>query len=945
MMQCRAILRSGPLRRTTLSAVRRFKATLQVEQERPDEHRQIRDPATGKQTRFKVLESRTAALVSDVKLGKMDATEWGHARDLVFENCKKSKPHYATQLLYRMLEESSINERGFELYGSLFNVTISAWSRAHDAEQAEEVFYKMILGHSENPDRCPRPDRYSYNALLTAWAGSESSIAIDRVLEILQEMEESDEDVQPDAYTYNIVMSCYANRVGEYGAAKAAEDILLRFSERHVQGALEEGPQTMSFNIVMKAWSNSQDEKGPDRAMEIFNLMEKLHAEGHEHVKPDGVSLLALMTAYARKGDAHMAEKLLRESNIDDEITKCYNCAITAHALSGRPDAGDRAEALLAEMDGDAADESTYATVLNAHASSDRPDAAHRCEDFLGRTIEGYLKYQMDMRPSKKFFHIVLRAWEKHGDAREAAERASALVEDMQGLAKEWKLQTKPNEGTYSILVGAWCKVDGDRAKDVLQQMENDGFVPWARTHNLVIAALVTKGTKASIEKALKVLARLEHHHGGNTSAYNQIIFALKRPDVTPAYRKKISLVLLARMEEGFQEGNEKVQPSMLTYSTILDFLSDNVRPKDVYIAETIFSRMKSIHDDPTLHATLPLDAHRTMFKLLAWAGSAKAANLADDLLEQMLSPDYHLYPCGACMSNAIVASLRAPSGKYTQMGHDRLLELTKLHRDGKLKHYPFRSTFRHQLFAWSRCRDNNVVEKAKEVLQIMKDSQEDGMELDLRADMYSTYLSVLANSLSCDNGEEAEEILESLENPDAGIWNKVILVWARSKAADKAIQSLRCLRKMQDTEGAPNPDKYAYNAVLSAAAHTNSSDLKEEVFKIANELFQEMENSDSIKLDHVSYGTMMKCYSSLIAPSEERKASALAFFEVCKEKGAVGRMIIREIESVLTPKDFHEALGDSAEAFNENRSIQVLPKAWTRNVRERENQNVSLAF
>jgi hypothetical protein len=162
----------------------------------------------------------------------------------------------------------------------------------------------------------------------------------------------------------------------------------------------------------MKAWSNSGEQKGADRAMEIYSLMRKLYAEGHENVKPDEISLIALMNAYAQKGDVETVENLLRESEVEGPITNAYNCAITAHVKARRPDAGDRAEQLIAELE--TPDEKTFSMVLMCSMLKRIDQMPHiESEDFRTLGIERYLKFQSDIKPNTKLFLIVLQAWKE----------------------------------------------------------------------------------------------------------------------------------------------------------------------------------------------------------------------------------------------------------------------------------------------------------------------------------------------------------------------------------------------------------------------------------------------------------------------------------------------------------------------------------------------------
>lgn len=952
------VRRSTELGRACNLSLRRFKATLKVEREEltaanvPSEERVAsatsappsteirkgfgtRSYKNKNQSNFQPqrlrLDGMTNRLIAIVP-GEMDAEEWGEAKYLVNENCKKERPEYASRLLDRMIAECYLRPKTYSLYRSLFNITISAWAKRKKPDEAEKVFAQMLHLHNELPTICPSPDRYSYNALLKAWAGSNSPIAIDRVVELLNEMEES-EIVQPDAYTYNIVMGAYADRVGEYGAAKAAEDVLLRFSERHMKGLVSPGPETMSFNIVMKAWNNSGDEKGPDRAMEIFTLMEKLHSEGHDHVNPDTISLMALMNAYSSKGDLETMESLLFNSNVDGDMNRCYNCAITGYAKSGKADAGDNAERLLGMMDN--ADDITHSIVLQAHAKADRPDAASRAEDFLGRTVEAYLKYQSDIRPIRKMFHVVLRAWKEHADVKEAAERSLALVRDMQGLANEWTLQTRPDISTYSFPIELWAQIDVKKADELLKEVESRKEVPFVRSYNVVLEKLTERKNRPAIEHSMKVLERMKKNGAENTYGYNFVLYGMTKLRSND-YKLK-SLAYLATMEEKFRGGDKSVRPNMLTYTNILNSLSIEPSEQDARAAVDVFDRMIRLHNDPTSRGKSDMIGHTIILMILARAKLPFAAEKATEIFDMMLADDYHVFPDAGCMSSVILANARAPNSKYTHIAHDRMVNLFRLYLDGKIEQHPYPATVTSVLHAWSKCRDPCAIDKAAEIFDLVHKMDAAGAEEFVpNKRIICSYFTVLSNGELNNGGEEAETILESLEQTDSAMWNTVLNIWARSNRSDKAAQTKRCLEKMKESESAPMPNQYQYNSVLNAAAFSNvhGPEVRKEALDVATSAFKELKADTSAQPDHVTYGSIMKCYRQLMEPSQERADIIQEIFKECKENGYVGILPLRELQMCLRQNDFREALGEGV-ASSDSKAIDIslLPKEMTRNV------------
>lgn len=943
MNRCRAFTFSATWKRLHLLSGRKFKSSTQIAHLGTPGgyvHGQ-RTPAPNPMAEMvhdrDHLEGEAAtlfdAIINGIKPGEIPRAMFSDAKRLVIHCCRESKPWLATQLLDRMVEESLVNPAGDLFYRGIFNMTISAWAKQHRPDMAEQVFALMRNAHAKNPDIMPAPDHYSYNTLMVAWSGNESSTAIDRVLELFQEMEDS-EDLKPDAYTFNTVMSSLANHSSEYGTAKAAEDILLRFSEKHSKGLLDEGPSTVSFNIVMKAWSNSGEAKGADRAMEIYLLMRKLYAEGHENVKPDEISLIALMNAYAQKGDVETAERLLRESEVEGALTNAYNCAITAYVKARRPDAGDRAEQLMAEME--MPDEKTFSMVLNAHAQANRPDAANRSEVFLTRGIERYLTFQSDIKPNKKLFLIVLQAWKECSDKQEAAERSFSLLKVMHGLSRDWMLQTEPDSSSYSLVIEMLAEVDVHKAAEQLEKALECSVVPSVHAVNTVLAKLVAENNHTSLEKACRILDDMDSNKVARTSSFNQVIRGIVT--VQNSLSKKKVLELLERMEKGFQAGNKMVRPNMYTYQVVMKELGRSPTESDARIGGDIFSRMKRLHSDSdNTWGEMDIRDFSLFLSLLSRAGSEYAAEKATEVFNSMLS-DNQLLPDGACLSLVILANARVPSARFTHVAHNLLLESMKLYLEGGTKQYPSRPSVLSVLHAWSRCQENCAPIKVLELLDVVKHLHEAGVtSLKPNNDMVRVILSILWKDGRWNDTIEAEKVLNACSDADINSWHDVLRMWSKSSAHDKAVRAQKLFRKMQNTDGAPIPNTTTFNIVLITAMRSDNGSDKQrlEALNVANDVFEELKRCDHAKPDMISYGTMMQCQRKLMEPSDERNAAIRAVFELCKNEGFVGGMAINELATVLTPNDFNEngILAHTTALSFKKLGTAVLPHEWTRNV------------
>jgi hypothetical protein len=655
--------------------------------------------------------------------------------------------------------------------------------------------------------------------------------------------------------------------------------------------------------------------------------MEKLNDEGHENLKPDGISLITLMNAYAQRGDYKATEAFIDKAiAINHELDKCYNCVMTAYARSNVEDAGTRAEAILRRMEEPS--EASYNVALQAHAFANRPDAAHRSEDFLRKLIEQYLKFQTNVRPTKKMFHTVLRAWVDAPNKEEAAERSLALLEDMKSLAREWMLLTKPDASTYDFVIRNLSQVDHEKAEQVMLEMEKEDLVPYSRALKSIMESLVNRGTRANVDKAERILKDLEARGEADTMACNHVMRGISQLGGPVA--KKRCLELLDRME-----ASSMARPNLRTYTSVLECLGKVPDGTDVTKVEKIFDRMVQMSEDPSHKGELTLEGYKTALRFFSGVRSIASADKVNEIFNKLLC-DTNAYPDAACMSFAIVANARAPDSMYTYIAHGLLVDLFKMYREGKMKHFPSRANLNTVMLAWSKCRDSAAFEKARELLTLDRELCQLNLPgfFGFNFYLYDGFLSVLENNEYMSGGDAAEEIIESLENADTRLWNGVIKVWARSSCPDKAVRSMKCLRKMQNLGIKPNV--FSFNAILNAAAHSRyGQECQQAAFNVALEAFEEQKACDSAKPDQVSYGSMLKCYLTLTDPSPERTVAVRSLFESCKSDGVVGIMVLRELSSALSPSDFQEAVGFSPDVlWSKERHLLKLPEQWTKNVR-----------
>ena len=124
------------------------------------------------------------------------------------------------------------------------------------------------------------------------------------------------------------------------------------------------------------------------------------------------------------------------------------------------------------------------------------------------------------------------------------------------------------------------------------------------------------------------------------------------------------------------------------------------------------------------------------------------------------------------------------------------------------------------------------------------------------------------------------------------------------------------------------------YNAIINACAYT-IGDLNEQrrAIEIAHLMLQDLDKSPYANADQVTYGTFLKVCENQMPPSDTRRQLVNVVFKKCAKDGQMGKLVLDQLMSILTPEHFEELVGISVE--HRSLSWKDLPKEWRSNVVE----------
>jgi len=131
-------------------------------------------------------------------------------------------------------------------------------------------------------------------------------------------------------------------------------------------------------------------------------------------------------------------------------------------------------------------------------------------------------------------------------------------------------------------------------------------------------------------------------------------------------------------------------------------------------------------------------------------------------------------------------------------------------------------------------------------------------------------------------------------------------------------------------------PNVAVYNAAMNACAFTRDGiegiHESSRVMEIAHSILKEMEQSEHVNPDQVTYGTFFKVCANQMTDCSSRQKVIEILFKKCAKEGQVGNLVMQQMRSMADDELYAHLIGRSPE---EEITLDDLPSDWTRNVVE----------
>lgn len=318
-----------------------------------------------------------------------------------------------------------------------YNLVIKSWGRGN-AEgfeyRAQSIFDEIMI---LPPASKITPNFETFAALFSCWLKSERHDALERIMSLLQIMEDlyhdGNTEAKPDLITMNSVLTALSRfrQFDDY-------ERMLRLKS-HMEKVYKVIPDTISHNILIDALSKSGRGDAPDKALGILSQMEGELRAGNTMVKPDNYSYTSVVDCITKADRPQAGKEALKvldrmkqlhhEYGGNEPSTELYNAVLNALARTRSTENASVAFQLLEEMEEKGLpDRVTYSTILKS-CRNGHEEYVLKAENMLARMAE-LGKQDTSLAPDSYTYTAVINVLSR-SVASNKAERVLEILKEM----------------------------------------------------------------------------------------------------------------------------------------------------------------------------------------------------------------------------------------------------------------------------------------------------------------------------------------------------------------------------------------------------------------------------------------------------------------------------------------------------------------------------------
>jgi hypothetical protein len=245
----------------------------------------------------------------------------------------------------------------------------------------------------------------------------------------------------------------------------------------------------------------------------------------------------------------------------------------------------------------------TYTMILDGAAHCPNPSERLVFTEMLLERLMQESQTNALVRPTVVTFSTVINAWAHTGSSK-AAEKAQALLHQVQELHNQGWPDVKPNTVMYTAAINAWANAgNAERADLLLQQMyqeyameHNQDVKPGIRTFNTVLSAWSKSFDQDSLEHAQALLLKMrELYESGlldcnpNVVSYNNLLQNLSKQRNNPQAVEKaesyiqemIQLATTTTASSSCASGKNDTMPNEISLTALIKTIAGSSNHPD----------------------------------------------------------------------------------------------------------------------------------------------------------------------------------------------------------------------------------------------------------------------------------------------------------------------------------------------------------------------------
>ena len=476
-------------------------------------------------------------------------------------------------------------------------------------------------------------------------------------------------------------------------------------------------------------------------------------------------------------------------------------------------------------------------------------------------------------RPDTTTFNICIYALAKSGTP-DAAQRAEALVDQMNDLTANGWQNVEPDETTFTTLISTWAnsKEPGaaERAEDLLRTLPG----PSTMRFNAVLSAWVKSDDEHSADRSAAVFhyMRRLYRNGANTkvkpvtSTYGMAIAAFAKRG-----RAREAEALMEDLLQQYDRNKDAdLIPDRIHFNALIDAWAKSGEKGAPERAEGILNKMRILSKQTRNPAITP-DATSYTSCIHAWAKSNDpiAGARAELILERMRKMDKAGIPLMKPNILSYGAVLDCLANSRSKDSADRaeaiLGRMIDRYKKGEKDMMPTAISFNTVINAFAKSGDKDAATKAEAIFDRMKSV---GVQPNTRT--FSCLVSTWTNSRDSRAGEKAEGYLLKMNRlyeagddsckPDTTMFSAVINAWSTSKDPHAITRARATLTEMKRLEAAGHsgcsPNEITYCSLLNVVAKSQARDKA----LVAWDLLLEMDARKLKPQDRTFGSALMSC-------------------------------------------------------------------------------------